>query len=394
MPQISSFVRIPSNIQNEHWRRYVSAWIMFVFKRLESTTTVIGYTLCFGLMGALAVQYYIYFTRFADEKRTTKAFVTTVFLLETLMTAVAFYGFWISSTTQALSTLDLFIWASWTPMILAPITGLVITLTHGFYCRRLFSLRKSFSIPIIVMLLSLFQFASIIYLVATKNLLPSALHATHTLGFSDLAYLPSHQMSLWLVAWLGSSAVCDLIITICMIATLRPSGAHSRNRLTLVRLTKLSIETGLVTAIATLTELILGIVYKHYMYHIAMFYAISKLYTNCLLASLNFRLDLRHQSDLNLTEIVWNDMNTRPTQSESPPVHVVQDVAHAESEASSRTIEEAPPTQKHQFAEDQGYELHELAAGMGHRHKGYSNDIGTVASTSRLSVQGAVCENE
>ncbi|KAG6374085.1 hypothetical protein JVT61DRAFT_4728 [Boletus reticuloceps] len=76
----------------------------------------------------------------------------------------------------------------------------------------------------------------------------------------------------------------------------------------LVKLTRLTIETGLVTSVAALLELILGVVYEGYFYHLAVFFTISKLYANCLLASLNFRLVLRSQSDPNLTTIVWDDM--------------------------------------------------------------------------------------
>ncbi|KAF8130244.1 hypothetical protein EV363DRAFT_1335571, partial [Boletus edulis] len=85
--------------------------------------------------------------------------------------------------------------------------------------------------------------------------------------------------------WLGGNVVCDLAITTCMILSLRPSNSHfSSNKSTLVKLTRLTIETGLVTSVAALLELILGVV------------SISKLYANCLLASLNFRLVLRSQS--------------------------------------------------------------------------------------------------
>ena len=42
-------------------------------------------------------------------------------------------------------------------------------------------------------------------------------------------------------------------------------------------------------------------------------------YANCLLATLNFRLVLRKQSDPNLTEIVWDDMETNIRSTQSSP---------------------------------------------------------------------------
>jgi len=110
-----------------------------------------------------------------------------------------------------------------------------------------------------------------------------------------------------------------------MILSLRPSKSYFRsNKSTLVKLTRLTIETGLVTTVAALLELILGLVFRTTFYHIAVFYTISKLYANCLLASLNFRLVLRSQSDPNSTAIVWDDMASNE-QSGRPgfqPIHM------------------------------------------------------------------------
>ncbi|KAH0833954.1 hypothetical protein J3R83DRAFT_11171 [Lanmaoa asiatica] len=113
----------------------------------------------------------------------------------------------------------------------------------------------------------------------------------------------------------GSEVVlCDFAITTCMILSLRPSQSHfSSNKSTLVKLTRLTIETGLVTTVAALLELILGIVYKQYMYHVALFYAISKL----------------NQSNPNLTAIVWDDMTLNPqsTQPGYQPPRIAQILA-------------------------------------------------------------------
>jgi len=118
---------------------------------------IVGYTLCFGLMGSLAVQSYIYFTHFPDDRRLMKVLVTVVLLLEELMTAFTFSGF--------LGSRDMFIFPEASPVsplfILAPMTGLVTTLTQSFYCWRIWSLRKRCVIPLSIIMLSLVQFGSI-----------------------------------------------------------------------------------------------------------------------------------------------------------------------------------------------------------------------------------------
>ena len=54
-------------------------------------------------------------------------------------------------------------------------------------------------------------------------------------------------------------------------------------------------------------------------------------YSNCLLASLNFRLVLRNQSDPNLTAIVWDDMPSSK-QSGYQPSQPIRILVRAESD--------------------------------------------------------------
>ena len=55
-------------------------------------------------------------------------------------------------------------------------------------------------------------------------------------------------------------------------------------------------------------------------------------YSNCLLASLNFRLVLRSQSDPNLTAIVWNDLgsNMQSSQPGRQPSQAIKSPVRAE----------------------------------------------------------------
>ncbi|KAF8130238.1 hypothetical protein EV363DRAFT_1167683, partial [Boletus edulis] len=282
---------------------------------------VIGYTLSFALMGALVVQAYIYFARFTDDRKAIKALVIVVLLLETLITALVFYGLWAVSASQfpifylgedliGFPPLDI---------ALACMAGLAVTtLTHGFYCWRISTLRKSLLIPFLIMMYGLFPASETVTNFANDGTAPSI----------------SYKLAPWLVTWLGGSVVCDLAITTCMTLSLRPSNSHfSSNQSMLVKLTRLTIETGLVTSVAAFVELILGVVFEKYFYHIAVFFAISKLYANCLLASLNFRLVLRSQSDPNLTAIVWDNIASNvPRHPGSQPSHVMHIVARVETD--------------------------------------------------------------
>ncbi|KAG6374081.1 hypothetical protein JVT61DRAFT_4723 [Boletus reticuloceps] len=234
---------------------------------------IIGYTLSFALMGALVVQAYIYFTRFTDDRRAIKALVIVVLLLEALITALVFYGLWAASTSQSpIFYLGQYLIGLGSPLgiALASMAGLVTTLTHGFYCWRISTLRKSLLIPILIMMVSLLQLASIIIFALRDGLFPASETITN---FANDGMAPSisYKLAPWLVTWLGGSVVCDVAITTCMTLSLRPSTSHfSSNQSALVKLTRLTIETGLVTSVAALVELILGVVFEKYFYHIAV----------------------------------------------------------------------------------------------------------------------------
>jgi len=181
------------------------------------------------------------------------------------------------------------------------------------------------------MTLSLVQLASIIFLEFTSELFPiGPPYTTSSSGASTFSPI--------LVTWLGSSLICDLTITIYMTLSLRPSKqSFQSNKSSLAKLTRLTIETGLVTTLAALLELILGTVFFETMWHIAVFYLISKLYANCMLASLNFRLVLRNPSNPQTTVVVWDDStsNSQPRLPRSRAGHAMQLLANVQTDVES-----------------------------------------------------------
>ncbi|KIK97252.1 hypothetical protein PAXRUDRAFT_825152 [Paxillus rubicundulus Ve08.2h10] len=300
-------------------------------------------------MGVLAVQSFVYFTRFADDRKAVKALVMVILFLETLITIFAFHGFWITSTYfvdeyPGVPTLTLS-QSLWSFFALGPITGLVTTLTQGFFCWRISIIRQSLLIPIGVMSLSLLQLASIIYLDMTTALFPVNTGSAYT--SSGFVLYPN--ISPFLVTWLGSSLICDLAITICMTLSLRTSKQRlQNNKPSLAKLTRMTIETGLVTTLAALLELIIGTVFSETMYHIAVFYLISKLYANCLLASLNFRLILRSPYNRQTMVIVWNDptSDSQPRLPRSRAAHAMQFLANPQADV-ELVADPADPQKNH-----------------------------------------------
>ncbi|KAH7927439.1 hypothetical protein BV22DRAFT_1127365 [Leucogyrophana mollusca] len=262
---------------------------------------VIGYALSFTLMGFLTLQTLIYFTRSSNDPAWMKIFVWTIFLAELLISIFAFHGFWVGATQDTwLSAIfsieetdtahpslypDLKV--IWCFQALACLTGFVSCLTHGFFCWRIWALRRSLLFPTSVMIVSLLQFAMVAYGGITDGLIPTPVHPAGT----------SVRLQFYIPIWLCGSLLCDMAITIYMTLVLRQERISSPFRITRslsVKLIKLIVETGLVTTVAALIELILAIHYSSTLYHLAIFYTISKLYANCVLANLNARHGLRN----------------------------------------------------------------------------------------------------
>ncbi|KAH7919090.1 hypothetical protein BV22DRAFT_1041234 [Leucogyrophana mollusca] len=279
---------------------------------------VIGYTLCFGLMGVLAVQTFVYFNRFPNDRGWIKTLVSVVFFLESLITVFAFHGFWTGVTVHG-SDLSAIVAAGqsglslspdplWSFLALAPLTGLVSFLTHGFFCWRIWIISRSFIVPVLVMMVSLLQFSMVTYGGVRYGLVP------------DLS--ASHPMPFYLPIWLTGSLLCDMAISVYMTKSLLHGKSNFQaTRSLFVKLIKLTIETGLITTTAALIELILAIAFRVTMFHLALFFIISKLYANCLLATLNARLALNNTIKGLKPPAVWEDPNLSRTHSGSGMNH-------------------------------------------------------------------------
>lgn len=270
---------------------------------------VIGYTCCFTLMGILLVQCVIYFSRFPKDRIWTKVLVSVIMLLETIITVFAFHGFWIGATQNG-SNLSWVVAVGiggqqlapdplWSFIALAPLTGLVSSLTHGFFCWRIWAVSKSIIVPVLVMMLSLVQLAMVTYGGVVYGLVPD-INIDHPMPF----YVP---------VWLVGSLVCDSVITVYMTLSLvqcNEKSGFKHTKSLFAKLIKLTIETGLVTTTAALIELVLAIAFRVTMYHIALFYIISKLYANCVLATLNSRISLNRTVDRHKTAAIYNDWHS------------------------------------------------------------------------------------
>ncbi|KIJ67091.1 hypothetical protein HYDPIDRAFT_55600, partial [Hydnomerulius pinastri MD-312] len=248
----------------------------------------LGYLLNFGFLGILVLQTFIYATRFRRDPRWLRLAVFSTFFLEMFNSSLVMYSVLVGAQMRCLSCLvtgerDYILdglsvsetFSTWAFQALCVLTGLSSSVVQAFFAWRIWILGQSIFIPLAIIVVSLAQ----CILLMTGGILASS-NSTHAIVFM----IPK--------IWLVISAVCDILITARTLHLLfRSQGGSdfSTSTQTLVhKLIKLTIETGLVTVVATILEFILartvGIA------HHAVFYFLSKLYANCLLATLNARL--------------------------------------------------------------------------------------------------------
>ncbi|KAH7907515.1 hypothetical protein BJ138DRAFT_1116639 [Hygrophoropsis aurantiaca] len=315
-------VSVP-NLPPEH--PYNMATYPTISLALDPAPLVIGYSLSFCLMGFLTLQTYIYFKRFPTDPIRLRAFVWVLFVTELLITGFTLHGFWVGAANNYLliiigvvpdSDVSQYVYPIlWSFRALACFTGFVSFITHGFFCWRIWCLKRSCLVPIFVMMISLLQSSMVAFGGISDGLFPIGIGWDVVAGGSTIfaSLQVGTTVNLIIPIWLGGSLMCDTIVTFYMTIILRQEGTKSSFQSTKslsTKLIKLTIETGLVTTLAAVIELILATALNDTVWHFAVFYTISKLYANCVLANLNSRKSLRDSENDHATFLSGFQANT------------------------------------------------------------------------------------
>lgn len=238
---------------------------------------VLGYQFNWGLYGVLATQLYTYHQAGFRDSRLIKFIVYGVFVVETLQLIMATHD---SFHTLALgwgSFSDLLeVWFTW--FDLPFLTGLTSATIQCFYAWRLFVLSKSYVLAITIAAIALVQGAAAMA-EGLQIFISQNVPGTQTDTFKTTA------------VWLGGTALCDIIICCAMFYFLSKSRTGFRTTDSVLNmLIRITIETGMVTAVVAIIELTLFLTFKHNFYHVVPAFMLSKLYSNSFLVLLNSRI--------------------------------------------------------------------------------------------------------
>ncbi|KDR72270.1 hypothetical protein GALMADRAFT_253096 [Galerina marginata CBS 339.88] len=241
---------------------------------------LIGYILNWGLFGVLSMQVYVYYLAFPKDRAPFKALVCGAYLLEAtqtfLFTTSAFRTFAFGFGNPAiLNEVDI-LWFSVSIM-----GGMVAFVAQSFYAYRIMVLSSSKIVAGLIMLLACFSLAGAIAIgVQTKN----------AVLFSNL---PGRSSFITAGIWEGGSAACDVLIAVSMTYYLNRYDSQVKQTKALVRkITRLTIETGALTAAVAILTLILTFLPGHPTYYQTTISVLGKLYSNSMMASFNSRANL------------------------------------------------------------------------------------------------------
>jgi len=150
---------------------------------------------------------------------------------------------------------------------------------------------------------------SLILFFATTNFLMGIATAI-AVGFVP-EFVKFRQFEVAVILWLGSACLGDILITVTLVMHLRTQKTGFATTDTQVdRIIRLTVQTGLMTAVVAFIDLMLYLVDRSGA-HLILNFPLSKLYTNSLMSSLNARGGWRYETDHNTELLASNRLSTK-----------------------------------------------------------------------------------
>ncbi|PBK85482.1 hypothetical protein ARMGADRAFT_1128884 [Armillaria gallica] len=273
------------------------------------TIQIVASLLHWGLFGTLSVQLYLYYLAFPKDRKFTKYLVYGIYIVEIVQTmfvthdafAVFGYGF-----GDLIAVTDMhFNWFA-VPIM----SGIVACVGQVFYGYRIFILSKSQIIPIFVTCVSL---TSTVAAIVTGVYLFEA---------GNIIELNKRKIDIAAGIWCGASALCDIVIAICMTYYLmRCSTSFRHTQILLTKLIRLTIETGSVTAAVALVTVTLFFMFPHQTFYTTPALLIPKLYANTVFMVLNSRMRIMggrdtytSSTDMSISTTILRDTSSQSTE--------------------------------------------------------------------------------
>ncbi|KAF8137822.1 hypothetical protein K438DRAFT_1947105 [Mycena galopus ATCC 62051] len=249
----------------------------------------VGVILNWALLGALMIQIYDYHSHFRSDRRPVRLLVHFVSTVELVQTGFITHTAWwhlVNNWGKPNGLLDV----PWTSTYIPVLNGIASASVQIFYAWRIWLFEsKSLELfeiksicrlsAVLIVMTALTQFSAAIW-VAVEFLRAAQ-------NIASIALINSAAET-----WLVGSFVCDIMITFTMVFILLSVRRQSNSKRTVSLLNNLivsTVETGAITAVLALTQLVLYKTSPTTYMHVTIEFVLGRLYCNVLLATLNGR---------------------------------------------------------------------------------------------------------
>ncbi|KAK0222438.1 hypothetical protein EDD85DRAFT_960081 [Armillaria nabsnona] len=280
--------------------------LRLVYSVSNTVVWIVAYLLHWGLFGTLSVQLYLYYLAFPNDRKFTKYLVYGIYIVEFVQTMLVthdgFAGFGYGFGDMDGLTAIYFSWLT-VPIM----SGIGLLCVPNLHIVQVVSLTST--VAAIITGVYSFQAGDVTKLDNQKTSITFGVH--HAEARVDLV---------------RSSALCDIIIAICMTYYLMRSNASFRQaRMLVTKLIRLTIETGSVTALVALVTGILFFVFPHKTFYGTPALIVPKLYANTVLVVLNSRFRIMggrdtytSSTDISITSTMIRDITSQSTEGTRP----------------------------------------------------------------------------
>ncbi|KAK7052984.1 hypothetical protein VNI00_004305 [Paramarasmius palmivorus] len=222
----------------------------------------------------MLTQMLIYFKSFSRDSWYIKSTVWLIFGLECISSTLA-----ITTSSISLGNYEHLLDQddTWLIQGLSTISGLVAVIVHCFYAWRIRVLGGHIGIIFAVLTCTTVQCTAVIIA-----------------GNSDFLRAAPPAIEPYIILWLISNIICDTIITVSLVVLLRNAITlliSTRIKSKVGKVMTVAVETGMITVFGALFKLVFFLICHKTSVHYVLFYLLPKLYANCMLATLNIRLD-------------------------------------------------------------------------------------------------------
>ncbi|KAJ7082892.1 hypothetical protein B0H15DRAFT_433608 [Mycena belliarum] len=245
-----------------------------------------GVLISYVLFGFTTLQTYIYFTRFADDRRALKYLVAVVWALElghAICVGHALYAMTVTYYGQPARLVR----APASLAVAITFASFVAPCVQSFFAHRIYRLSRRWPVPLLCYALSLARLAGAVC---------AAVAEFRTVSIAEFE---DRWEALVLGVW-AVGAANDVLIAgtlAWLFARRRCEGLPKRSLRMVDKLIVWTIETGVLTSIAAVLTLICFLTLKTNYAWLAWCVVTTRLFSNALLASLNSRVALRAMTD-------------------------------------------------------------------------------------------------